>query len=210
VSELATLLVELESRWTKKGSSDSACMAPGLDREVVIGMLEANGLPAPAELADWFGWHDGVNVELAGSRWVLLAPAAFMPFSLHEALEERESWIQDAGRVAAEAGAEFGPELPEVQEPSFWWESTWLPIARPAGGNVLAVDLAGTSDSVPVLVVEWSEIDDFREVRSESLTAFVRLLLDVPDPYWRWMPEEQRWVFDFAELPMEFRGKSFF
>jgi hypothetical protein len=210
VSELASLLVELESRWKQKGSDDHTSMAPGLNRSEVVSSLEAHGLRAPAELVEWFSWRNGVIGERAGSRWVLLAPTAFQQVSLQQSLDERESWIQDAARTAAEMDREYGAEFPEWSDPSFWWESTWLPIARPAGASVLAVDLAGISDSVPVLVVEWSEIDDFRETRAESLTALVQLLLDVPDVYWQWLPAEQRWEFDFAELPMEFRGKSLF
>lgn len=210
VSELAALLLELESRWKHKGSDDQTDMARGLDRSEVDRTLEAHGFRVPAELVDWYSWHNGVIGERAGSRWVFLAPTAYQQFSLQESLEERDAWTQNATRTAAEMDREYGTEFPEWSEPSFWWEPTWLPVAREPGPSVLAVDLAGTSDSVPVLVVEWSEIDDFRETRAESLTAFVRFLLDVPDVYWRWLASERRWDFDFSELPMEFRGKSFF
>lgn len=211
MSELATLLSELESRWKQKGSDDYTTMAPGLDRAEVVRTLEAHGLRAPGELVDWFSWHNGVDREKAGSRWVLLAPTAFQQFSLIECLEERESWLQLAPRAAAGIAEQYGETaVPEMLEPSFWWEPTWLPIARPAGGDQLVVDLASTSDSVPVLDVEWSDIDEFRRPRAESLTAFVRLLLAVPDAYWQWLPAEQRWVRDFAEFPMELRRTGLF
>ena len=211
VSELTTLLAELESKWTQKGSDDYTKMAPGLDRAKVVTTLESRGPCAPSEVVDWFSWHNGVVREKAGSDWVLLAPSGFQQFSLLESLEEQESWTEQAAHTASEMAGFLGEdEAPEMLEASYWWEPTWLPIARSVGPDVLVVDLAGASDSVPVLIVESSDMDDFRRHRAESLTAWVRLLLDVPDAYWRWLPSEDRttgWVFDFAELPIELRGR---
>lgn len=76
--------------------------------------------------------------------------------------------------------------------------------------NVLVADLAGSSDSVTVLIVEWSDMDYSREPLADSLAAWVRLLLDVPDDYWRWLPTEETmtgWMFGPADLPMDFRGR---
>jgi cell wall assembly regulator SMI1 len=210
VTDLALLLTELEQRWTEKGSDDRELMAPGLDRAEVVRTLEGRALPAPGEVVEWFAWRNGVRSELARPRWVLLAPSSFQQLSLPESLEERETRIQGAAQAAADAGPVDDAEDRELLDPTFWWEPTWLPIARAASPMLLTVDLAGTSDSAPVLVVEWSDIDGFRRTRAGSLAEFVRVLLNVPDACWRWLPAERRWDFSAAELPMEFRLTSFF
>jgi cell wall assembly regulator SMI1 len=204
------LLSELEKRWKEKGSDDYLRMAPGLERAEVASTLEARNLRAPAEVVDWFAWHNGADTDHDGSPWVLLAPSSFQQFSLQESLEEREEWLRGAARMAVDAGPVEDDEDRQILEPTFWWEPTWLPVARAASPRVLTVDLAGTSDSVPVLVVEWSDISGFREKRAQSLAEFVRLLIDVPDSCWQWLSEERRWDFRAAELPMEFRLTAFF
>jgi cell wall assembly regulator SMI1 len=211
VSELLGLLRELERRWREKGSDDYMAMAPGLDRAEVTQTLTANGLRAPRELLDWYSWHNGVVQERASRRGVYLAPTGFQQLSLRECLEEQERWTQQASQFLVDLDRFLGEgEAPEMREASYWWEPTWLPIARSTGPHALVADLAGSSESVTVLIVEWSDMDDSREPRAESLADWVRLLLDVPDAYWRWVPSEDGttgWVFDFAELPMEFRGR---
>lgn len=210
MSELMGLLQELENRWKEKGSDDYTAMAPGLGAEEVVGTLEAQGLRAPGELIDWYSWHNGVVREKAGAGWVLLAPSGFQQFSLRESLEERESSSAQATRTASEMAQFLGDEVPEMLEPSYWWEPTWFPIARPAGPDVLVVDVAGMSDSVPVLTIMTDDMDDSRNPRAESLTEWVRLLLDVPDSYWSWQPSEDRttgWVYDYPVLPVELRGR---
>jgi cell wall assembly regulator SMI1 len=202
VSELASLLAELESRWEQKGSDDYTLMLPGLDRAEVVRTLETKGLRAPGEVVDWFAWHNGVDNARAGSRGVEVAPSAFRQCSLLESLEERETWLRGAAQMAVNAGPAVDDEDRELVDPSFWWEPTWLPIGRGSGPMVLAIDLAGSSDTVPVLSVEWADIFEFRKPRVESLAAFVRLLLDLPDVSWRWLSDEQRWMIDDARFPI--------
>jgi cell wall assembly regulator SMI1 len=202
VSELASLLVELESRWKEKGSDDYTLMLPGLDRAEVARTLEANGLRAPGEVVDWFAWHNGIDKARAGSRGVEVAPSGFRQLSLRESLEERETSL----RLAAKTAVDVGPvhdEDRELAAPNSWWEPTWLPIGVSSAPVVLAIDLAGTSDTVPVLSVEWADIFEFRKPRVDSLAAFVRLLLDLPDAAWMWLPDEQRWGRDEAQFPLE-------
>ena len=102
-----------------------------------------------------------------------------------------------------------GDDAPEMLELSYWWEPTWLPLGRSTAPNVLVADLAGSFDEVTVLIVEWSDMDFSREPRAESLAAWVRMLLDVPDTYWWWQPSEDGgdWRFGPTELPMHFRGR---
>ena len=201
MSALASLLAELENRWKEKGSDDYTLMLPGLDGAEIIRTLEANGLRAPGEVVDWFFWHNGVDKARAGSRRVEIAPGTFRQLSLHESLEARQDWLQGAAQMAVDAGPVGDDEDRELVDPSFWWEPTWLPIGEPSGPAVLAIDLAGTSDSVPILVVEWADILEFRKPRVDSLAVFVGRLLDLPDTSWRWLPDEQRWELDDPQFP---------
>jgi cell wall assembly regulator SMI1 len=128
VTELMTLVRELESRWALKGSDEHEAPALGLDREEVVATLKASGLRAPAEVIDWYSWHNGVAPEEAGSRWVQLAPSGFHQLSLQESLDEREAWTQHAAQSMGDLAGFLGDEAPEMLEPSYWWEPTWLPI----------------------------------------------------------------------------------
>ena len=210
MTELASLLIELEHRWSEKGSDEHTAMAPGLDRAEVVATLEGQGLRAPDELVDWYCWHNGGFPEEAGAPSVYLAPSGFLQLSLRASVEEKQAWTKNAAEFLGDLEGFLGEdEAPEMLEAAYWWEPTWFPIARSTGPHVLVADLAGSSESVTVLIVEWSDMDYSRQPRAESLTAWVRLLLDVPADYWRWQPDESLigWVFDHPALPMEFRGR---
>src|SRR5206468_1127708 len=67
LSELPSLLHELERRLQAFGAPIVEAFCPGVSAETVRHALAAEGVRAPRDLIAWWGWHDGVTLADAPS-----------------------------------------------------------------------------------------------------------------------------------------------
>lgn len=193
---LTAALDELETAWRRKGSTDMARLRPGLQVEQIVAFLRGAGSRAvPAEIVEWFAWHNGPATPNIAREMVRLAPSRFEPLSLETGFYAK-AWLSDGARVLAVADASQGEE----RNPSFWWEEAWWPIAADGVSTILVADLGSGGDAVAVRAVDWSDPEGFRLVRARSLASMVRIWLEVDDDYWWWSVEEESWSFDPRKL----------
>lgn len=172
--------------------------APGLEATAISSTLHGEGLPAPAEVVEWFTWHDGrgrLPTSLAP-----LGPTPWTKYSLREALRTRALRLQEAEYAASE---DEGSTLP-----SLWWEPSWLPIADSGGQGVLTIDLRARSQTVAVRNVNWSHAE-FRTVREDSLKDLIDVWIRIIQRGgWTWSSSVGLWEGDYASLPLELRQRS--
>jgi hypothetical protein len=104
VTSLPDLPAQLEDAWARKGAPPAAWLAPGLAAEEVERELGAAAFGAPAEIVEWFGWHNG-TIDTTVVR-NFLGPTGWWPFSLAGALEERTHAAEISAELDEERGAE--------------------------------------------------------------------------------------------------------
>jgi hypothetical protein len=202
VTELSTLLLELEETWRRKGFDQGGCLAPGLPPEDIVCLLASEGLPAPTEVVDWFSWRNGaIGSTYPPGVTVELVPARFEPGSLAGCLgaEFGRGYRLELAKRLANEFRERG-ETGETSTPDFWWRTNWLPLMF-SNTDVLAVDLSSGTDSVNVLAIA-DDADAFWVPRTDSLADFVRLLLSIPDRLWQFSTLENRWRVDLRALSL--------
>jgi hypothetical protein len=200
MSELATLLRELEETWRRKGFDQGSRFAPGLQPDEVVSQLASEGLPAPAEIVDWFSWRNGARgFPNRLSELVELVPCGLEPGNLGACLGPelgRRYYLEHAQGLASVHRGSGDPE--QTADPDFWWDPNWLPLMF-ANTDTIAVDLSSGSDMVSVLSISyWT--GDFRSPVADSLADFVRTLLALPDESWHFSDHENRWRVDLAAL----------
>lgn len=99
--KLSTALVELEATWLRNGMPHTHCLAPGVEAAEVEAALASAGLTPPAEILEWFGWHDGtIWSPTEGDVLPALGLGAFQPLSLTQALDERSRMRELAATLA--------------------------------------------------------------------------------------------------------------
>ena len=92
-SRLGLALAEYERLLRRTGLDVDKLYAPGVPDDVTSSALSSIGLTAPAELLEWFGWHDGARLQADGKRRRECGPVRGL-LSLEEALQERH-WVYD-------------------------------------------------------------------------------------------------------------------
>ena len=195
MTALAELLPQLEAAWARSGLIDEH-MLPGLTEPEIRQALAGLTDDPPAELIDWFRWHNGTPTVLPVFR---MAPSGFEPLSLSLALAVR---VRDL-----ELSADAGAEAPEM-DPAGLIQPEFLPIGGSAGGSILMVALAAGAwgSAGAVMRVRWDEYP-FWSVQAPSLTAMVELWLTALDTgLWSWV-EDGVWDFPM-ELPPQLRDHS--
>ena len=200
MTDVPTLLSELEKRWSRRGCPVTELLRPGIAEDVVrraLGRLLGER-DVPAEIIEWFGWHDG---PIGSGEPARLAPSDFLPLSLEAALWAWE-YLRCVAKSIVDGLAGDPPGSPT--DPDYFWSKDWLPI----GWNEywLSADLSGPGTATPVRVVGSYESEDFRVVKVESLASMVRGWLDAPDQAWWWSGETRRWERDLRLIPVELRS----
>lgn len=202
MSELSRKLRDWEDQWRRQGVSVDDYLAPPTTRERVHEILTNVGLHACEEAVDWFTWHDGARVHPLAFE---VAPSPFLPLSLEEATADRDSRREVAVLTASDVRGEGCPEL---EDPDYYWEPTWLPIARDSGPRVVALELTADARDCPVRVIDpWASGEDsYRQVSAPSLTEAVRLWMEwMEHGGWAWSPDQARWIRNWEAVPLQIR-----
>jgi cell wall assembly regulator SMI1 len=197
VTRLTAALEGLERAWLRNGMPHTHWLMPGLEASDVQAALAAVDLAPPADVIEWFGWHNGTVWSLVteGDVYPALGLGSFVPLSLAEALDERSRMAELAASLAEDPMA-IPEDLP-------LWEPSWLPIGRSSGGALLTPEL-GTEKTVRVRVVDYWD-QEFKKVRAESLAEVVEHWVEWLDGFCEWDPAVRTWSYDFAALPVELR-----
>jgi hypothetical protein len=194
MSDLPTLLAELEQLWRERDVISVDRLAPGLEPSEIRMELAARDLPAPQEVVDWFAWHNGTIHDGLGPE--IADPGGFALISLDLSLRARDDRLEAAAQLAEETGG-----APEVATVEAWWQQNWLPLT---GEHPLTAELTNTSDgAVPIRVVFWDDLHNSRAVRSSSLAEVVSLWLWALREHWRVDEVTGRGRVAYDELPVE-------
>jgi cell wall assembly regulator SMI1 len=128
------LLDALFSRWTDQGAPILDHLQPGLSEAAMNAIVASLGLALPVEARLWWGWHNGV-----GATAELFRDEAIGPVASFLSLEKAVDWYRQELAMAATVATTHGrdvPGHPELADPAYWWEPTWLPILMPVSGMV--------------------------------------------------------------------------
>jgi predicted DNA-binding WGR domain protein/cell wall assembly regulator SMI1 len=114
--------------------------------------------PLPADLAEWFGWHNGQKDE-----GELLIDRTFTLLSIEEAIEEFEGM----------RGFDPGPGVPKR------WGDDWLPLLSNGGGDYMAF-VTGAREQGAIKEF-WHDDDDDEPVETEfrNLQALAEAALEM-------------------------------
>lgn len=191
ITLLPELLGRLEASWESHGVVVPEHFAPGLSQEAIQSALADLATPVPAEITEWYGWHNGGGPN--SEHVARLGPSSWRAMALEDALGERLDRLQGANYLAADMGG----QMPA----SHWWELNWLPIAHNGGQGVLAVDLGTGRDGMDVRNVSWDDPESFRHVWAGSLADVVATWQRVLDTGgWDWDPALRIWTGDQASV----------
>ncbi|MBI4941116.1 MAG: hypothetical protein HY830_10250 [Actinobacteria bacterium] len=135
MGHLIDLLPQLEAEWAARGVAAAKSLRPGLDPRTVSRRLADRGLVAPAELIDWFGWHDGVSDPEARA----VSPTLSI-MDLDECIAARDVRL---------------PALLASQPD----DVRWLPLLGDGSGNVLVVDCGALSSTRGSVTMMYRELD---------------------------------------------------
>ncbi len=195
MTALADALVRYEAVWASIKPAGVLPLRPGIHEDATREALAREGLPAPAEILDWYAWHDGTDDRGASalpSRWQLLA--------LDEALHQRRRLIQAGHRDAASLVA--GEMSAEWYDPSHYWRPSWLPILL-ADMTYAAADLDAASPSVPVRFWAADEMELAHEGATPSMVSLFEYWIAVAQRCTRWQAKGDSgyWVVDEDRRP---------
>jgi len=136
-------------------------------------------LPLPNELRQWWGWHDGTDIE----RSELAVEGSIGP-SFRFLRTERAIQFSREGRELAEKAA---PE-----EPDSLWLSSWLAIG--SGGRVACECAVDIDAPVPILDVDYHHTDVPGTVAARSFGEMVSWWIEALESgAWRYNIERNRW-----------------
>jgi hypothetical protein len=142
---LPALLGGLEDRLRRFGAPVVEAFRPGAPPDHMRAVLAAEGLAAPDELLEWWGWHDGADTPAVDEGpGIVERPentlvASWHLLSLGDAVRIRRWVLDDYATIGA----------PGVVP------STWIPLLHFTGTPFLAADTAATGAS-PLYVVDGS------------------------------------------------------
>ena len=174
---LREMLPEFEQRLRTQGAPVLDLLAPGLDADEVTATLEASFGTAPAELVEWFSWHNGLAASppTPFNPYERVLIGRWRQYSLSEAVHYVKEGVQWAG------GPTDG--------------SAWLP---------LVAGLQGQGQGQGMLIASWHRPEQVAVVRSawgdfptgpplaHSVAGLVAAWLSVLEGL-RWDPNTKTW-----------------
>jgi len=189
---LTALLAELDAALDATGAPFLELANPGIGEDrVATALLDAGLRPPPAELLEWWRWHNGSR-EVNG-RWgaEMVGPGFWTLLSLEQSLADRARW-----REMWPAGS----ELP--------WDPSWLPIAAGGQNNRLVI-LLDESTAEHAHVGYWTMFNGPdgppMQTAEHSLADIVKTWLRaLRERYVWWDASHQAWDMGTSTRP-EFR-----
>ncbi len=198
LARLAGLLERMERAWRAQLAPIAAVLAPGAALDDAEAAAAAAGVRLPAELAAWYGWHDGTTVPAPERRerreetW--LGPG-YRFYSLAEAVTARRERLQMAA------------EWSDLPAGRLVWDDSWFPFTINLAGDTLAADCSvAPGVAAPVRRIAYDD-EDYLTPATASVTdvvaVWVRLL---EEGLWRYDASAGRWEADFDAMPPEVRA----
>jgi hypothetical protein len=189
MTDLEGRLESLTGELGKLGSPINRYLRPGRPEADVRAALEALGLTPPAELVQWYGWHDGIDYATAakveGEGSSIEVFFSLTPLSLDEAVglcRERRTGIREL----------FGVD-PPGPEADPYWRDPWFPILE-GGDSLFAVDCTGDAprETAPIWRV-FSHPGPFETgIVADSLSALVERMATEVRAGSLWWDEDSR------------------
>lgn len=156
---LEEILRELEQVWAMQAAPLTGCLAAGLPRNSADALAATYGLELPADVAEFFGWHDGLRPDR--DRDIEMLPA-LRPVSLEEALQLQDA-LKDAFAI--------------LPEPVPLLAGHWLPILTDDAGSIWLVSAEAGADRC-VYALDLEDLGS-PEVRFDSLAAMALALTEL-------------------------------
>lgn len=180
-------LTRLEHAWQRQGAPLIDHLRPGLAPDQIDELTAPLGLELPAEARTWWGWHDGVSVELT-ARFHLGPSLPF--FSLEQAASLCRRFREQALRVWGERADE-------------WWRPSWFPITDRVGAIRCECAVAHGAETP----IYWADSHDYdaeglTTPKVDSFGTMVDWWLEALDAgAWSYDREAGRWQRDSQAVP---------
>jgi cell wall assembly regulator SMI1 len=158
VEPLSHSLAALELTLQQLGAVAASRFRPGLDESSVEHLLAGVALTPTTEVATWFAWHDGTDIEGAPRNGTWFVPGGVF-FDLARLCLEYQNTRRDFGEVVSTLAN-------GTLSVSDLWDPAWFPLLRLEAGYV-AVDLGGINRATSPVHVVW--FDDEPEHRARVL-----------------------------------------
>ena len=169
---LTDSLEALVAEHDRIGSSLRDELRSGTPREQVEAAVRELGLIPPAELVEFFAWHDVDAAPGSAGRTDWFWPVGATRFV--EAVDEYRHNVALGGASPAEVGDALGPTQPPSATFTGFWRTDWFPVF--GGGETYAIECPDGGGSSPGSIwrVNWHPDPEFQTVRvAASLTEFV-------------------------------------
>lgn len=168
--DLAEALPRLEGLLARSGAAIVPVLHPGIGELEVVRLLDDVGLAPTAEVAAWFGWHDGAGGPGMSSRVIEVVPGGEF-YDLAYLCRECAETRNNSEAVAATPGG--------VLTADDLWRPSWFPLLRLFGKGFVVVDLAGGEGSVSPVHVVWhgDSLERRARVAWRSIAAFVEAMI---------------------------------
>jgi hypothetical protein len=184
-------LARLRRVWAAQGAPLVERLRPGLSMERIDELTRPLGLRLPVEARTWWGWHDGVDVEL-GIAYELGPSLAFLPLDRAVAL---------CRLARAHAAEVWGDRADEV------WRPSWFPLAERTG-EIRCDCAVADGDPTPIF---WADSHDYdaeglSTPKAVSLGQMVGWWIEALETgAWEYDHGRGRWVRHRERLPAERR-----
>lgn len=127
MTDLPAKLEELQAALTRLGSPIDGYLRPGVPGEEVHAGLRVLGLQPTEELIDWFGWHDGYDVEAFNAARPTRSALEFFPTLEPISLETAIEVCQRQRGIVATLAEDY-PVARRDEFRSGYWSDTWFPV----------------------------------------------------------------------------------
>jgi cell wall assembly regulator SMI1 len=175
-------LNRLKTAWRSQGAPIADNLAPGLSAAEIDAYEAEHGLVLPAELRQWWGWHDGAVTGKASGGPSAVGAGPWTLMSLAEALDERSFQLDMNDRP-------FDPDD---------WDGEWSPSFLPVvtvGNAWLFADLsASDGDRAPIHL--WGHAPDniFTVAAPNWADVVTTWTRSIEAGVFTWSRAEGRWV----------------
>ena len=184
VDSLEALVIEHD----RIGSPLRAELRPGTPPAEVDGAIRGLGLVPPAELVDFFAWHDlGRRQDLGVTDWFWPAGG----FRLVDAIDAYRRNIAIGGVSPGEIGDGLGPEQSPAATFTGFWRTDWFPVFGVDDSYAVECLDGGGSSPGAVWRVNWHPDANFQTTRvAANLTEWIDRVVDLfRAGAYRWDPD---------------------